>query len=159
MNEYLSVEVISTAWIILGVILIVLEFFIPGAVIIFFGGGAVLTGILYALGILEGWGPSLAFWLVSSLSLVLLLRRQVRRWFPAIEQYQPYDEETDIRDQEVTVLEEVNAVGAEGRVRFQGSSWQAISLGGPIPRGSRAKISRRENLVLYVLPLDTGEQK
>ncbi len=142
------------AWVILGVILLGLEFVIPGAVIMFFGLGAVLTGLAVALGLIKGLLGQLLFWAISSLVLFLLLRNQVKKWFPALERYELYDEDDDIRGKIVDVIKDIHPGEEKGRVRYQGSLWQAKSENAVLKAGQKAKITGRDNLLLYVEPPD-----
>jgi membrane protein implicated in regulation of membrane protease activity len=139
-------------WIIAGVVLIVLEFVIPGAVVIFFGGGAILTGALTLAGVLPDLKTQLLTWVLSSLFLVLLFRRKIGQWFPAFERYDPRPEPVEMLGRRVTVLEDILPDSNGGRVRFQGATWQAATTGGPIYAGGDAKIVGRKNLLLIVEP-------
>lgn len=149
-------------WLVLGMLLIALELIVPGAVIIFFGVGALITGLLTWLGILTGVGAQLWCWLGSSLVLVLLFRRKIADWFPALERYEPKPDWEDMIGTEVPVLEDVYPVGRaaefgveenSGRVRYQGAAWMASAPAGrsrPIYSGETAKIIDRKNLLLIV---------
>ena len=145
-----SLGLTRIAWIVLGVVLIVLELVVPGAVIVFFGVGAILTGILVSLGLLEGFGNQLLFFAISSMVLVLLLRKQVAQWFPALGDYNPYNEEEDLSGRIVEVLQDVKPDSDEGQVRYQGTTWKAKSKVSVISAGQKAKITGRDNLLLYV---------
>ena len=154
MDDFFLPETMRIAWLVLGGALIIAEFVIPGAVVIFFGAGAILTGAATALGWLPGPGSQLLFWMLSSLVLVGALRRQVRRWFPALESYNPPDETADMLGRTVQVLEDVSSEHERGRVRYQGTTWQARMKTGHISAGNRAKISGRDDLVIYVEAVD-----
>ena len=154
MVDFFSPEVMRTGWLILGAVLIVAEFVVPGAVIMFFGGGAILTGIAVALGWLPGPGSQLMFWMISSILLVGALRRQLRRWFPALESYHPPDEAAEMRGRIVLVLEDISSDDDSGRVRYQGTSWQARTRVGRISAGQSAKISGRDDMIIYVEATD-----
>lgn len=139
-------------WIGTGLALILFEFAIPGLVAVFFGAGAVLTGLLVALGLLDTFVAQLIFWVIASGVIIFSLREQVRRWFPALERYKPPEDEKDILGAVVEVVEDIGAEAA-GRVRFQGSTWKAICREGAVDAGQRVKITGRDNLTLYVSPL------
>lgn len=149
-------------WLVLGVVLIVLEIVVPGAVVIFFGVGALITGALTYFEVLPSVGAQLWCWLGSSLVLVLLFRRKIAGWFPAFEHYEPKPELSEMIGTEVPVLEDVypSGRGAQfgveencGRVRYQGAAWQATAPAEreqPIYSGETAKIIDRKNLLLIV---------
>ena len=160
MDKFLLPETMRIVWLVLGVALIILEIVIPGAVVVFFGIGAIITGIAAALGLVKSVGGQLFLWASTSLILVLLLRKQVSRFFPALESYKPYDEAEDMKGKIVDVLEEVRPDDESGRVRYQGASWKALTKGGTsLPAGSRARIVSRENLLLYVEATDASSSE
>ena len=140
------------AWIVAGLIIMALEFLVPGAVIIFFGCGAVLTGVLTMLGVLPGLGAQLLTWALSSLVLVLFFRRKIAELFPSLERYDPRPEPEEMIGRRVLVLEDILPDENSGRVRFQGATWQAATTAGPIFAGNDAKIVARKNLLLIVEP-------
>lgn len=144
-------------WLIGGILLILLEFVVPGAIVVFFGLGAILTAAAVYFRMVDAPGLQFVFWSVSSLVLILIFRRQVRLWFPSLERYKPADEATELLGTEVLVTQDVTPDSSEGRVRYQGTSWKARSTGGPIPAGSKAKIAGRKNIILYIDPPDTGK--
>ncbi|MEQ9366503.1 MAG: hypothetical protein RIF32_19840, partial [Leptospirales bacterium] len=96
MSDFANLLLSGPAWIIFGLALIGLELAVPGAVIIFFGAGAVLTGLLTMAEILPGLQAQLLTWVLSSLVMVLLFRRKISQWFPALERYDPRPEPQEI---------------------------------------------------------------
>lgn len=151
-DDWMGLLFSGPAWIIFGVVLIIAEFAVPGAIVIFFGAGAVAVGALTMLGILTDLTGQLLAWAVLSLVMVLGFRRKVAEWFPSLERYDPKTDEMETVGKVVEVLEDVRPDSDAGRVRFQGSSWQARSVAGPVYQGARAKIVARENLLLLVEP-------
>lgn len=139
-------------WAGFGVLLMIAEFFLPGAVTIFFGLGALLTGAATYYGLTESLYSQFFFWVFSSIVLTLLLRQQVVSWFPSIEKRERPLEEEIMIGKMVEALTDISADSDAGRVRYLGSSWQARSAGAPIPRGARTRIVGRENLLLLVEP-------
>lgn len=133
-------------WIGLGLALIVLEFVVPGLIIVFFGAAALAVALLVSLGLFPAWQSQIFVWAVLSLVLILVLRRQVRRWFPSLEEVGHPEE--SLVGESVQVLEDIPA-GGEGRVRFQGSTWRAQSEEA-LSAGEVAKITGRDNILLYV---------
>ena len=137
-------------WFIAGIVLIVLEFVIPGAIVIFFGLSALITGLVVYLDLIVSVQNQMLFWVFTSMLLVLLLRQQIKKIFPAIEKNDYQDELDQIMDKVVVVQQDVSTHHSEGRVKFQGSSYQARSLDVDIATGEHARIIKRENLVLLV---------
>jgi len=140
-------------WIVLGVVLIVSEFFVPGLIVIFFGVSAVITGIVSYFGLIQGISLQFFFWAVLSFVLLILLRAQVKKWFPSLEAYEPANADRDMIGREVEVIEDVGDESNPGRIRYLGTSWKAASSGGVIRAGEKAKITGRDNLLLYISPL------
>ncbi len=62
-------------WFVVGIFLLFLEFILPGVIICFFGAGAILTAILTWIGLLPNLASQLIFFLVSSLLLLIFLRK------------------------------------------------------------------------------------
>jgi len=151
-QEVISVLFSGPAWIVFGVVLIVAEFAVPGAIVIFFGVGAVAVGVLTSLGILVDLTGQFLAWAVLSLIMVLFFRRKGAEWFPSLERYDPKTDEMETVGKIVEVLADVKPDADTGRVRFQGSSWMARSTGAPVYEGAYAKIVARENLLLLVEP-------
>ncbi len=145
-------------WIVLGLALIGLELVVPGAVIIFFGVGAILTGVLTMAEVLPGLQAQLLTWVLSSLVLVLLFRRKIAQWFPAFERYDPRPEDQEILGRHVEVIEDILPDSKGGLVRLQGANWQAATAQTPIYSGSEAKIVGRKNLLLIVEPVSAGSE-
>ncbi|MBE7438730.1 MAG: NfeD family protein [Spirochaetales bacterium] len=133
-------------WIFLGVALIVLEFIVPGLVVVFFGAAALIVALFISLGFFPAWQSQIFVWAVLSLLLILALRRQFRHWFPSLEEIGHPEE--SLTGEIVEVLEEIPA-GGEGRVRFQGTSWKARSEQS-IAAGEKVKITGRDNIILHV---------
>lgn len=153
MNDFFDSAFFGPAvWAGFGALLMIAEFFLPGAVTIFFGLGALLTGAATYYGLTESLYSQFFFWVSSSIVLTLLLRRQVVSWFPSIEKRERPLEEEIMIGKMVEALTDIDADSDAGRVRYLGSSWQARSVGAPIPRGGRSRIVGRENLLLLVEP-------
>ena len=145
------------AWIAFGIALVVAEFFVPGAIIVFFGVGAILTGVAVMMALLVDLPMALLFWAVTSTVLVLAFRGQIKRWFPALEKYEPGDEENILIGTIVEVIRDVHSDNEDGRVRYQGTSWKARGASGTLPVGSYAKITGRSNLLLHVVAARADE--
>ena len=140
---------LSLLWLIVGIILILSEFIIPGFIICFFGAAAIITGILY-------WFiPSLALaWqilLFAVLGVVLLVA--CRRYMPGVFKGRENGSAGDIDDDNVSgnicVCTADIAPGVPGKVEFRGTLWNAVSSDA-ISAGSRCIIKSRNNITLEV---------
>ena len=136
-------------WFIAGIVLILAEFIIPGFVICFFGGAALIVGALLWL------FPSLAFSLQLLLFAVLgvLLLFGCRRFMPEIFRGSESAADSDIDNDGVAgencVCSEVIVPGVPGKVDFRGSLWCA-SAGETIEPGTVCVVISRNNLTLNV---------
>lgn len=145
-----------TAWIVAGVALMLLELVVPGLVLVFLGAGALLVALLVWLGLLSSWVTATTTWFIASLALLLGLRGLVQRLVPGQTETQSTDEELDAFGEIVEVAE---TVGPEpgGRIRYRGTTWDALCLEQTIQAGARARIVCREDLVWIVDPADVLE--
>ncbi|MFP4483273.1 MAG: NfeD family protein [Spirochaetota bacterium] len=130
-------------WAILGVVMTVSEFIVPGFVIFFFGAGALLTALLtWLLGGLEGnYLLQILIWLASSSLSLALLRRYFAKSFRGREYEGPRDDE--VIGHRVKVIEPI-APDEPGRVRFHGTSWLARSYDERFDVGETVEILQTE---------------
>jgi membrane protein implicated in regulation of membrane protease activity len=136
-------------WLLAGILLIGLELVAPGFVIVFFGLGALVTGLLSLLipGLSGAWIPQLIIWGASSLLSLGLLRRFFKNTFrgKVIED----DGSDDYVGQFAEVTEPISAV-KPGRVKFQGTSWKAMTFDTDLVPGDTVEIMKKDNLTLMV---------
>ncbi|MDH5656787.1 MAG: NfeD family protein [Spirochaetia bacterium] len=150
MLEMMSMQTIGLIWIAVGVILIILEFIVPGGFVFFLGFSAVVVGGLSFFNVFDSVWMQFFTWAVFSLLLILILRSQVAKWFPALERYQPTTDYTEMYGKEVTVVSDVDTESEEGRVQFQGTSWKAKTKTGRIAAGEKAKIVGKQNITFII---------
>lgn len=139
-------------WLVAGSLLVLLEFLIPGLVVIFLGMGALLTaGVLYM-----GWITD-SYWLVvffalSSILMLATLRRLVVRFYPSDSERVEADEEKLVIGQKATALTTITDFDFSGRIRYSGTTWTARSMHEEIPEGAAVEIVGRENIHFLVKP-------
>lgn len=137
-------------WLIGGGVLILLEFFIPGLVVIFLGAGALITaGMLHTRYISDAY-LAIVFFTVSSIFLLMTLRRLVLRFYPAVSEKSETDEDVLLAGQRAETMTKISALDFEGRVKYSGTSWPAKSAEGDIPAGQQVEIIGRQNINLLV---------
>lgn len=135
-------------WFILGVLLIVLEFFIPGVFIIFFGLGAVIaSGFHYLFNF--GIGMQVTIWIASSFAILLFGAKFLKDLFPSDQSYEPTMVE-NVNGRIAIAIKNIHVDRKGGRISFQGTDWDAISKDSEIPKGAYAKIIERDNIAFYV---------
>lgn len=150
-------ETLTTVFFLGGIILMIIETLVPGGVSFFLGFSGLLVGVLRWMGILVDPATSIITWLVTSVGLILAMRPVLMKYWGGESSYKLANEDVEAMDQVVDVIESVNADDNSGRVRFQGISWQAKTLEGEIPAGSKAKIRYRDNVTWIVEPVDELE--
>ena len=136
-------------WAIVGVVLIISEFFIPGFVIFFFGSGALLNALLTAIipFLRSSILAQVLIWLgFSSLSLFVL-----RRYFAKIFSGRLFEGRisTDMAGQKADVIEDISP-GKPGRIRFHGTTWRAVSDTEAFRSGEKVEILKKENMTYVV---------
>ncbi|MEX0648102.1 MAG: NfeD family protein [Balneolaceae bacterium] len=133
-----------------GILLMILEAVLPGGVAFFLGLSGLGVGVLRFLGFLSDPVTATLTWLFSSVALTIAIRPFIKKYFKGDTFYKFADEDYEAIDQIVDVVEAINDTDNSGRIRFNGISWQARTIDGNIPAGSKAKISYRENTTWIV---------
>lgn len=151
-------ETLTWIFFIGGVFLMILETFVPGGVSFFLGVGGILVGALRFFGILEDPGSSVLTWLLSSIGLLLVMRPLLMKYWGGESYFKLADEDFEALDEVVEVIEPVNSDDNRGRIRYQGISWQARTIEGELPQGTKARIKYRDNVTWIVEPLDELEE-
>ena len=137
-------------WLILGALLILSEFFITGVVAIFFGVGAILVGLLTALGLLTGLPEQIVVFAVLSVAALLFARERIKVWFHG-KVSERWDGDRDLiasRGQRVTVTRAFE--GGFGRVNLSGADWKAESIDGDHPKGATVWVIGHQGITLTI---------
>jgi membrane protein implicated in regulation of membrane protease activity len=135
-------------WLVLGIGLMLGELLTPGGFyLIFFGVGAVATGLAAGMG-LAGLTPQVLLFLAVSVSALLGFRRpllaRLRKGQPA-----QHDELTG----EVAVPMAEIAVDAVGQAQLRGTVWSARNAGSrTLQAGERCRVKRVDGLTIYLRP-------
>jgi len=137
-------------WLILGFVLIFLEFFVPGLVVVFLGAGALFVAFLQFLGVFDSWISSIGVWFGSSFLIMLCLRGLLVKYLPGDVSKEFADEDEEAFGMVVDVLDTVTDHNNEGRIKFRGTTWSARCIENEIKPGEKAKIIFRDNMVWIV---------
>lgn len=154
MSDFFTTPVI---WFIIGLIMILLEFALPGVIILFFGIGAWITAFLtWVLNI--GINGQLFIFIVSSLVLLISLRRWVKNiFFGQIESSQkPGENLEDLLGENAVVTQPIKA--GSGKVRFRGTDWKARA-DQQIEKGRVVRIIDKKSITLIVEPIKKEEEE
>lgn len=142
-------DFIPYLWILAGIVLVGVEFFTPGFVVIFFGMGALLTGILTL--IIPGLNQNILWqfiiWALSSVSTLFIFRRFFKKTFRGKE---IADDGSDEFVGQLAEVTETLTPSKPGWVKFQGTLWKAISYDATCQPGDIVEIMKKDNLTLIV---------
>lgn len=137
-------------WLIGGSTLVLLEFLIPGLVVIFLGLGALITSGLLYLGYLRDPWLAIACFGVSSVLMLATIRKMVLRFYPSLTEKVETDEEVLIVGQKAQAISTLTAHDYSGRVKYSGTTWPARSEAGEIAEGEAVEILGQDNINLIV---------
>ena len=146
-------------WFLLGLALLLSEFLLPGIILVFFGMGAWLTALTSWIGLTPGWTSQLLCFAVSSVILLVLLRRQFRnKFFGYVGDDHDLDSNIDeFHGQTVVVTEDIGPGPDHGAVEYKGARWEARSDRN-ISTGQQAIIKSVDGITLVVTPENTNEE-
>lgn len=136
----------AAVWFLIGFLLLLLEFALPGLILFFFGIGAWIVAILVLLFDLPINAQLIIFLASSSLS-VLFFRKWVKRLLWSRKQSSELIDDEFIG--KTAVAETAIAPGHNGKVNFKGSSWSARSED-VIAAGETVMITGNESILLIV---------
>ena len=141
---------IEFLWTLAGILLIFVELIYPHFVLAFFGGGALVTALATALGLTPGLSAQLAVFIVSSLLLLFLLRRYLKKTLTGSLKD---NDDAQIFNLEigkiVLVVKDIDPEKGHGKVKYQGTYWEAMAEEF-IPEGESVRVIGGRNLTLRV---------
>lgn len=141
-----------TLWFLIGAALLLSEFIVPGLVVAFFGIGAWITAVLTWMGVIEDPSLQAIVFAVSSVVVLLLLRRYFKAWFSGGESSGGDSLDDEFIGKEVRVLQDIPGGHERGKVELKGAEWRAISEE-PISAGNLVLVIDRKDLTLIVEPI------
>jgi membrane protein implicated in regulation of membrane protease activity len=141
---------IEFLWTLAGILLIFVELFVPHFVLAFFGGGALITALATAVGLTPSPASQLAVFIVSSLLLLFLLRRYLKKTMTGnmkdTDDAQAFN--LDI-GKIVPVVRDIDPHRGHGKVKYLGTHWEAMAEEF-IGEGESVRIVGGSNLTLRV---------
>lgn len=149
-------SLLTWAFFIGGMLLMLIEAVVPGGIAFFLGIGGVVVGGLRAFGLLVDPLSSVVTWVFLSTGLTIALRPLMLRFVQGDVSLAMTDEDAEAMGETVTVLEPVGPE-SPGRIRFRGASWDARTLQGRLPKGAEAQLLYRDNLTWVVEPADHAD--
>lgn len=146
-------ETLTWIFLIGGILLMATEWLIPSGVAVIFGFSGLLVGAIRFLGLLDDPVTATLAWVITSALLAVVTLPVMKKYFGGESSSKLADEDYEAMGQIVDVVDPINEDSSEGRIRFQGISWQARSLDGDIPSGTQVRIKYRENTTWVVEPV------
>ena len=143
-NVFSKPEII---WFFIGLVLALLEFGIPGLIVLFFGIGAWVTALSCML-FDVGLNGQIIIFIISSLLSILLLRKSLKKMFFK----EDPDKEETLADEfigQTAVVEEEISAEKPGKVSFKGAQWEAMSEH-KLEAGQQVEIIGKESIKLKV---------
>jgi membrane protein implicated in regulation of membrane protease activity len=139
-------------WFLAGLALIIFEFALPGIILVFFGVGAWIASLTTWVGLTPGWTSQLLTFSISSVVLLVLLRRWFRaKFFGHLSGGQdPLANLDEFSGQIVTVTADIDP-GSGGKVEYKGAEWSA-RCATPLSAGTKAVIESADGITLVVTP-------
>lgn len=140
-------------WFVLGLVLIIAEFMIPGVVIIFFGVAAWVLSLLCFIMPLS-LNAQLLIFLVTAVSSLLLFRKVLKQKLLKGKMSGEVSSalEDEFIGQKAEVIKDINPPH-EGKISLKGASWTAISEES-IAVGEYIEIIGKESIKLIVKKID-----
>lgn len=148
-KPFLKPEII---WFVVGLVMLIFEFMLPGLIIGFFGVGAVITAVVCLITDVS-LNTQLIVFIVSSVLSLLILRRWLKGIFLGhTKGRQAGTQDLDDFVGQRAVVKEKIVPRTGGKVEFHGTDWQAIA-DGEIPEGAAVEVVGKDNLTLKVRAL------
>lgn len=141
----------AAAWTLLGVLLILAEFVVPGVIVMFFGAAAIIVGGLLLVGMPLSLNVQIMLFGIIAILLLLLARKRVQAWFVGRSEHAGDGVEAMQAGASVTAMQPFD--DRRGVVSYRGARWNAELLPGEpvgVEAGQRLWIVGRHGLVLQV---------
>lgn len=133
----------AVIWFIIGLLFFLLEFIVPGLIVLFFGIGAWITAILTLIFDFS-LETELVLFLITSVSSLIFLRKYFKRIFVGKDENSTDEELEEFIGKHATVTEDI-APDKPGKVSFKGANWNAES-DEVIEKGKQVEIVARESI-------------
>jgi membrane protein implicated in regulation of membrane protease activity len=153
LNQSLSCDLFGNysyvAWIGAGILLSLIEMLVPGIFVIFFGLGAIFTGIIqyfFAFSL----PTQFIIWVISSLGILFVGAKFLHDLFPSDKKFEPSTFKI-VEGKIAQAIKNIQVGKKGGRIHFQGTDWDAISEDIEIPAGDYVKIISRDNITYRVV--------
>jgi hypothetical protein len=138
----------AIVWAIIGIVFVIIELATFTFILSFLGVAAIIVSLTTWIGLTPGINSQLAVFSISSILMMLLLRKTARRLFAGTNDVKP-----DYMGQKVKVIRAI-PVGGEGAIVYRGSDWIAFSdYANIIREGTVVEIVSIEGIRIKVKPV------
>ncbi|MHC4096021.1 MAG: NfeD family protein [Planctomycetota bacterium] len=149
LKDFLKPELI---WFLVGLVLLILEFVMPGLIVAFFGIGAWVVAVICLFADIS-LNTQLLIFIVSSVLSLLLLRKWLKGIFMGhVVSRQDVKENLEEFVGQRAVVKERIVPNSRGKVEFHGTDWQA-EADEEIAEGTVVEIIGKDNITLKVKAL------
>lgn len=138
-------------WFVAGLALVLLEFVVPGVVLVFFGLAAWVVAAGMWIGLIDSLAAQSIVFCVTSLLLLFGLRRYVSAWFVGGTLNRGTNVDEEFIGKKVRVVQSIDGGDERGKVELKGAEWNA-TCAVPLAAGSYATIIERDGINLTVKP-------
>ena len=148
-KDFLTPEII---WFLVGLVLLILEFILPGLIIAFFGVGAWIVALVCLITDI-GLNTQLIIFIISSVLSLLCLRKWLKGIFlgHAVSKQNLKENLEEFIGQKAVVKEKIIPKSG-GKVEFHGTNWLA-EADEEITEGATVQIIGKDNITLKVKSL------
>ncbi len=148
-KDFLRPEII---WFLVGLVLLILEFILPGLIIAFFGVGAWIVALVCLITEI-GINTQLIIFIIASVLSLLCLRKWLKGIFlgHAVSKQNLKENLEEFIGQKAVVKEKIMP-NTGGKVEFHGTNWLAES-DEEIAEGATVQITGKDNITLKVKSL------
>lgn len=149
LKDFLKPELI---WFLIGLVLLILEFMLPGLIVFFFGVGACIVSLICLLTDIS-LNTQLLIFILSSVLLLLFLRRWLKGIFLGhiVSKQDTRENLEEFVGQRAVVTEKITPKGG-GKVELHGTNWTA-EADEEITEGTVVEIIGKDNITLKVKAL------
>lgn len=151
-KDFLRPELI---WFLVGLVLLVLEFIMPGLIIGFFGAGAWIVAVicLFSVYVQGSINVQLIVFIIASVMSLLLLRKWLKGIFIGhVKSTQDMTQDLNEFIGERAIVKEKITLNAGGKVELHGTNWEA-EADEEIAEGTVVRIVGKDNITLKVKSL------
>lgn len=150
-------ETLTWIFLIGGILLMALETILPTSIALVLGFSGFVIGAIRFFGLLDDPLTATLAWVILTSIITVGALPFIKKYFGGETSFKTANEDLEAMDQIVDVVDDINDATNDGRIRYQGISWQARTIEGDVPAGSQVRIKYRDNTTWIVEPVQKLE--